>query len=265
MPDVTEKPARLYKYEAFTERSLQNLKAQVIYFGSPKNFNDPYDCSLKPIITSPSDQEVELIRSTWQNLPISQKFFDKFSAPSTEQLRAMLLRSCESVTHDAREKFVHERGISCFSSVNDELLMWSHFAGRYKGFCLEFDTSHHPFGKMRKVKYSTEIPRIDPATLLLNDDFESVMDLFSTKSISWSYEREWRVLHAEAGTAFQHPTACLTGIYFGPEISFEALEIICLILQGQNPTVRFWKGRRSETEFKVTFDEFTYTPPLKAK
>ena len=83
--------------------------------------------------------------------------------------------------------------------------------------------------------------------------------------ISWSYEREWRVLHAEAGTAFHYPAACLTGIYFGPEISFEALEIICLILQGQNPDFRFWKGRRSETEFKVEFDEFTYTPPLKAK
>lgn len=265
MPDATGKPARLYKYEAFTERSLQNLKAQAIYFGSPKNFNDPYDCSLKPIIASLSDQDVELIRASWQNRPLSQKTFDKFSAPSTGQLRAMLLRSCESVIHDAREKFLQERGISCFSEVNDELLMWSHYAGKYKGFCLEFDTSHHPFEKMRKVTYSAQIPRIDPATLLLNDDFESVMDLFCTKSISWSYEREWRVLHAEAGTAFHYPAACLTGIYFGPEISFEALEIICLILQGQNPDVRFWKGRRSETEFKVEFDEFTYTPPLKAK
>lgn len=176
----------------------------------------------------------------------------------------MIHRSCESVIGEARERFVH-RGISCFSDVNDELLMWSHYAGRYKGFCLEFDTKHPPLQKMRKVKYLTKIPRIDPATLLLNDDFESVMDLFSTKSTSWSYEREWRVFHAEAGTAYHYPTECLTGIYFGPEISSEALEIVCLILQGQNPGVRFWKGRRSETEFKVEFDEFTYTSPLNAK
>lgn len=35
-------PARLYKFEPFTARSLQNLKSQAMYFGSPRNFNDPY-------------------------------------------------------------------------------------------------------------------------------------------------------------------------------------------------------------------------------
>ncbi len=51
MSDSTTKPKKLYKYEAFTEQSLKNLKAQAIYFGSPKNFNDPYDCALTPVIT----------------------------------------------------------------------------------------------------------------------------------------------------------------------------------------------------------------------
>lgn len=263
MPDKTEKPSRLYKYEAFTERSLQNLKAQVIYFGSPKNFNDPYDCALTPIITPPTDSEVESIRSSFLNHPFSQKQICAFRTPSTQNLRGMFLRSSEVVIKDAQERFA-ARGISCFSEVNDELLMWSHYGGKYKGFCLEFDTSHPLFEKMRKVNYSTQMPRIDVAALLVKGDFEAVMELFSTKSTSWRYEQEWRVLHAEAGTSYHYPAECLTGIYFGPEISSEALEIICLVLQGQNPHVRFWKGRRSPTEFKVEFEEFAYTPFLKA-
>jgi hypothetical protein len=262
MSKDANKPKKLFKYEAFTERSLQNLKAQAIYFGSPKNFNDPYDCGLTPVITPPSDSEVESIRASFLNQPFSKKAITEFRRPSTLDLRGIFLRQSAVVIKEAQERFA-ARGISCFSEVNDELLMWSHYGGKYKGFCLEFDTSHQPFEKAIKVKYSTEMPHIDPTSLLLNDDFDTVMDLFSTKSMSWSYEREWRVMHEEAGIAYHYPTECLTGIYFGPEISSEALEIICLVLQGQNPHVRFWKGRRSAVQFKVEFDEFTYTPHLK--
>jgi hypothetical protein len=263
MSDCVTKPKKLYKYEAFTEQSLQNLKAQVIYFGPPKNFNDPYDCALLPTIKSPSDSEVESIRASYLNLPFSKKQASSFLKPSIEELRGMLLRANERAIKTAQEDFEH-RGVSCFSEVNNELLMWSHYGGKYKGFCLEFDTSHQPFEKAIQVKYSTEMPNIDLTTLLLNDDFDSFMALFSTKSMSWSYEKEWRVIHQKAGMAYHYPTECLTGIYFGSEISSEALEIICLVLQGQNPHVRFWKGRRSLIQFKVEFDEFTYTPNLRA-
>lgn len=261
MSDNVNKPKKLFKYEAFTEQSLQNLKGQVIYFGSPKNFNDPYDCALTPMITPPTDSEVESIRTSFLNQPFSKKAITEFRRPSTQDLRGMFLRQSEVVIKEAQERFA-ARGISCFSEVNDELLMWSHYGGKYKGFCLEFETSHPPFEKMRKVKYSTEMPRIDVTTLLIRRDFEAVMDLFSTKSTSWAYEREWRVLHAEAGTPYHYPAECLTGIYFGPEISSEALEIMCLILQGQNRHVKFWKGHRSLTEFKVIFEEFQYTPSI---
>jgi hypothetical protein len=43
------------------------------------------------------------------------------------------------------------------------------------------------------------------------------------------------------------------------------LEIVCLILRGQNETVKFYKGTRSTTEFKVLFKEFSYTSHIEAK
>ena len=52
---------------------------------------------------------------------------------------------------------------------------------------------------------------------------------------------------------------------FGPDIDLESLEIICLILAGQNPNVRFWRGHRSNERFEVAFEEFTYTSYLEAK
>ncbi len=41
-----EIPKKLYKYEAFSEMSLRNLKKQIIYFSSPLGFNDPYDYAI---------------------------------------------------------------------------------------------------------------------------------------------------------------------------------------------------------------------------
>jgi hypothetical protein len=143
--------------------------------------------------------------------------------------------------------------------------MWSHYGGRYKGFCLEFSTSAETFANIRKVRYAPTLPAIGAATILLGDNFDPVLELFCTKSLAWSYEKEWRLMHAVAGTEYGYSAEVLTGVYFGPDIDRQLLEIVCLILAGQNEKVRLWRGTRSTTEFRVLFEEFTYTSYLEAK
>ena len=259
-------PPRLYKYEAFSPRAIENLKAQALYFGSPSNFNDPYDCAFIPNIRQPSDAEVEAVRRTYLDDPQTPSSARaQFTTFSTEELRQMLMRAGRSAFDHAVSDFINKRGVTCFSERNDDLLMWSHYGGQYKGFCLEFDTAHTPFEKIKKVKYSKELPSIDLAPLLVSDNYEQVLELFSVKAEAWRYEDEWRAIHAEAGTLYTYPAESLTGVFFGPQIRDQALEIICLILQGQNESVRFWRGHRSTTEFKVVFENFTYTSFLEAK
>jgi len=43
------------------------------------------------------------------------------------------------------------------------------------------------------------------------------------------------------------------------------MEILCLIIQGQNPQVEFWRGRLSKSEFKVEFEKVDYMPHVVAK
>lgn len=38
-----EKPKKIYKYQAFTQYSLRNVKNNQIFFNNPLNFNDPFD------------------------------------------------------------------------------------------------------------------------------------------------------------------------------------------------------------------------------
>lgn len=259
-------PPRLYKYEGFTALSLQNLKSQVLYFGSPLNFNDPYDCAITPNFATPADAEVEAIRAAYlrdeTTPPLPRQQLTDFG---TEQLREMFLRAGTTAINKAIADFLSTRGVACFSERNDDLLMWSHYGGRYQGFCLEFDTSAEPLKKIQQVRYSPRQPRLSLHSMLLDRDFDPVANLFCTKSEAWAYEREWRAIHAAAGTEYVYPANALTGVYFGPDIKPQPLEIVCLILQGQNKGVRFWRGHRSNTEFRVLFEEFTYTSFAEAK
>ncbi len=238
-------PKRLYKYEPFSAQSLENLKDQVIYFGSPANFNDPYDCALFPTIKEPTDSEVEKIRSHYlTQSDIPDNIREEFQKSPGTKLRAMLLRIGQRVLEDEIEKFRSNRGVSCFSETPSNILMWSHYAGNHRGFCLEFDTKSELLRKIRKVKYSPAMPTFDLVPMLCDQDFDQIIDLFCTKSSDWEYEREWRAMHKESGTAFHYPAEALTGIYFGPQASFTSFEVAALILAGQNPEVKLWRGSR---------------------
>lgn len=259
-------PPSLCKYEAFTAQSLQNLKSQVLYFGSPLQFNDPYDCALTPNIRSPTDEEVEAIRNAYlgrADAPPSA--LQQFTTFSLADLRTTLLRAGQAALEQAVQIFLRSRGVTCFSERNDHLLMWSHYGGRYRGFCLEFSTAFEPFSKIKKVIYRPDLPSIELAPLLLEKKVDAVLELFCTKSDAWRYEIEWRAIHKNAGAEYVYPAECLTGVYFGPDIDPQSLEIVCLILAGQNAGVKLWRGTRSTTEFKVLFEQFTYASYLEAK
>jgi len=146
--------------------------------------------------------------------------------------------------------------------------MWSHYAGKAQGFCLEFDTSREPFNeKLLKVSYPETIPpvKVTSDLLLREGNVGLIEKLYCTKSKDWAYEREWRAIHHDKGTRYVYPAESLTGVYFGTESTGPSQEIVCLILQGQNKGVRFYQGERSTQEFKVIFKEFTYTSHREAK
>lgn len=259
-------PLHLYKYEPFSARSLQNLKEQVIYFGSPRNFNDPYDCALSPRIKRPTDVDVERLRQHYLTKPgIPDAARLVFQTGSVTQLREMFVRSGEKACKTAIEGFLDKRGVSCFSEVKDSLLLWSHYAEHCKGFCLEFRTDRALFEKPHRVIYTNEMPEVDVVPLLCDEDNSQIIDLYRIKAMDWMYEREWRCIHNEAGTAFGYESDALTGVYFGPDIPFAQFEIIAMVLAGQNENVQLWQGSRSKSSFKVEFDLVTYVPHLEAK
>lgn len=258
-------PNSIFKFEPFSLQAIQNLKRQSIYFGSPSQFNDPFDCALIPPIKEPTDIELNAIAGRLMTAPGAQgQALHSLLTVSQLELRRTVKDAAAHLIQNQCNEFNTKKGISCFSECNDNMLMWSHYGGQHRGFCLEFRTEYEPFTKLRKVTYSSQVPEIDMAQAMIRDDYDHVLELFCTKSIDWKYEREWRAIHNSVGTLFTYKATALKSIYFGAKMSDQDVDMICLILHGQNPSVLLYRGRRSNTEFKIEFSPFSYTPLAQA-
>jgi hypothetical protein len=259
-------PTTIFKYEPFSTQSLLNLKSQSVYFGSPRNFNDPYDCAITATVGEPTKEELQkALEHYFSAADIPPEMKTAMAKMPPEEMKAQLFRGATQALAVARDNFLTDNGVTCFSETNHDLLMWSHYGGQYRGFCLELRTNYEPFDNIRPVKYVKHMPEIRLPSIISLDDSDQFIDLYCTKSESWAYEREWRGIHKVAETLFTYPPESLKAVYFGPDMEEQTLEIICLILAGQNPHVELWCGTRSATEFKVEFEPFTYTSHIEAK
>jgi len=316
-------PLRLYKYQSFSLRSLENLKNNCIYFNDPQNFNDPYDTSqpidlielnYKNLVnlifensgistldyfiklekdTITTDELTRFVIFITQNVPdiyvkilkflktnkvnfktqikiiinSSKTEFIKLKDFLKQELKTFLNRQMVITIEKFKKEYVQKRGISCFSEKVDDLLMWSYYADGHKGFCLEYNTEYEPFQNVFKVNYVKSIPKVDLSELLINQDKKSgfVEKFLGTKFVNWSHEKEWRAFHLEKNKEYILKPNALSGVYFGTKMNFTDLEIICLIVKGQNPNVKFYRMKKVEGEFKVIPEEINYLSFQEAK
>jgi hypothetical protein len=131
-------PEHIYKYESINTYSLKNLKAQAIYMSSPLSFNDPYDCALSTVMKEILDADLDrLIAHYVEREDVPEPVKKQFLSATRDELKVMLSRASKSAIEQNVQQFLELRGVSCFSEKKDDLLMWAHYGGCYRGFCLE--------------------------------------------------------------------------------------------------------------------------------
>ncbi len=187
-----ERPHKIYKYEPFTLQAVENLKSCTLYFGSPFDFNDPFDCAIDAQLAPMSDDEVQAVRESFlQDPSVPESTKRGVAKISVEALREQITRGAKNAIDQQRDNFLKTRGVTCFSECNANLLMWSHYGDKYTGFCLEFQTNDEPFSLLRKVEYVEHPPTLNTKDIGLNVGHGEVIDkLFCTKHLDWEYEKE---------------------------------------------------------------------------
>lgn len=257
-----EIPKTLFKYFSFDEHghTIDHLKNSTLYFASPLNFNDPYDCNVgHKVVPFEYSKIKSYFEDVRKNKPFDgRKLYRSFLKFSEKEAITKFTELYKVVISSAQKKVSDTMGVSCFSENKSNLLMWAHYAGKGSGICIEYDTLISDFkGKWAKVHYDTNLPKIDPFLIMNNDSYEGKIEsfkLFTVKSIDWNYESEWRLIHQIKGTVYEIPASFLRAIYLGPKISEHHLNIAKEIIKNKYPNTKLYKGKLSKTEFKMDFD-----------
>ncbi|MES2277281.1 MAG: DUF2971 domain-containing protein [Bacteroidota bacterium] len=182
------------------------------------------------------------------------------------------------------QKFLQNSYTTCFSEDPANFLMWSHYASRHTGICLEFTLNHGKFpyekegkrritegayengfckgikevflfeDRIRAVDYKDVQPHINffEFAPVFQNEYDcdliglskskwhpyayQLENVFATKTLPWSYEKEWRAisinldLPQEPEQRIKHyPIESLTGIFFGTRTPEQAKNRIAKI------------------------------------
>lgn len=147
-------------------------------------------------------------------------------------------------------------GVLCFSTSNcDMILMFSHYADRHRGVCLQFeidddDTNDEisPFFG-RRVDYQKKIPIFNSS----NDAHTTLL----TKYKKWKYEQEYRifkVVKSDDERIMKYKLGQLKGAIFGLHISTDdSLLVRHWFELGNHDNVFFKQSQLSEDGFAINF------------
>lgn len=226
-------PEFLYRYRSVEGENLEYLRQTLVddtvFLSPPGALNDPLDCRITFDCTKQPKHKVRAVMD--RDLAFMEPDLSRRERRKRvrEEMKLSLYKEPEfwkKITTDMQAE-IYRNGILCLTESPDDFLMWSHYACGHRGVCLKFrHTGNRFFGsRAQKVHYSDESRTIDPfdgsliglrITLLLN-----------TKTTSWAYEKEWRIVDHEAGSGVQKfPPELLCGVILGMRIQEEEREQI---------------------------------------
>ena len=235
-----EKYKNLYKY-ATIESARKILENNSVAFSAPFEFNDVYDCDFyvsnselnkcldlqrefclqqqwMKLQTTTDSQNAMFLSAVYKSLVSTQKKLMKrhhiydpnpFLLWCSRKLRENGYGDGEVKSETIQQKLDEVKKhffVSCFSERKDSLLMWAHYADKFKGVCIEWQLPNNEL--IKKVKYSKRKPQFQAYRLLklvlgyhfLGEevDLENhrigdlVLRNVFVKSKDWDYEKEVR-------------------------------------------------------------------------
>jgi len=202
----------LYKYVGARTASetLQILKyfceEFTLKISEPTSFNDPFE--FKIALDLDADEDTMRKRFFEDKPDAAQADFEDWLRHHTKQSKWW-------IAQETRRDLLKRFGVFCTSAIEDNHLMWSHYAENHTGFCVGFDESQLAGLKgligQGFVEYQEKAPTFqyyfESAELFQNR-------VFGCKSAHWSYESEYRFLFDHSGL-LRFPRSALREVALG--------------------------------------------------
>ncbi len=197
------KPRSLFVYKSGEDYHLRSLKSSREWMCDPGKFNDPFDCCIDIDLKHIFD----LALKHDQHL---KEIHEKITPLVEDEFNNLLITNQESLSSKF-ESIKHSLYITCFSTSNQSIPMWSYYANKHEGFCVEydFDEVFAMYGNcLFPVMYKD---RYDPALSIIKDEENKNIEdnwllSFVTKSKQWEHEDEWRIMKVKKSASLFNKT-----------------------------------------------------------
>lgn len=239
----------LYKYRYFDKEGfhLDIIRNLELFFASPSILNDPFDCKISVRLDLLSRAKLEQLylfaikSSGWNVHPNKARKIAQEKALSVKRNEQFDFKDVEGRYNSLMDKRI---GVCSFSKAQNHNALWSLYSEIHSGFLIVFkreilnetfiDQSYNQ-AKQKKasflisssdVYYSKEMSQITP-NFDENGSIQNFKDYFSTKSIDWNYEREFRFFsYGKTNINISFPKNAIHKVIAGINIEKENLELL---------------------------------------
>jgi hypothetical protein len=248
-------PTSLYKYRSLAGEKKDYVREMfedhMVWFSKREDFNDPFEFHFTPSFEATTDEKIEVFTQALQsknpnltNDSAKAEATLAFSSPSHilikwEQRRLYLLY----------KRLNEEVGIFSLTERKNDILMWSHYADKHKGICVEFrpvKEEHDNFlYQAQKVIYPKENnpPQLNFYKYRNNPEEEAVK-LLCTKALQWKYEGEWRIIDIEEGPGKRSiPEGIISSVILGCCIEKNDSDLIMKLASAYPTPITIYKAK----------------------
>lgn len=185
-------PQNLYRYRNGSEWDLDNLINGDLWVSALRELNDPFE---NMIYFNFQSIAIDSIQSNKEIMDL----MDKHVVDNKDPIYLKYIEDIKSCGEKLKKELNIKRDrifMACFSECKSSLLMWAHYANAHKGYCIgyKFNDIFDLYGiNILPVTYTKDFLTIDNLETF-KDHHETFIKACKTKSLEWSYEKEWRLL-----------------------------------------------------------------------
>lgn len=254
MPETT----KLYRYRSMASKGLsRTFTHDELYFASPLDFNDPFDCCPPFSTTEYTDDDLrEHFRKAYSTSKLDAKAenIEKkvISIKNNNSFKSSIVQPFLETCREVNSSL----GILCLSKKPDDILMWSHYADGHRGIVLEFNKP-----ALEKNFYCDKVD-YDNNIITLKDHNEKSSELHKLillkKSEHWKDEEEWRLIVDPSSRTdipncriFKFPKEALTGVILGYNMIPEDEYFVREWLKESNHPAKVYKAERNIDAYSI--------------
>ena len=258
----------------FSVDAIKSLLCDEIWHSHYSCLNDPFELSVacnKVLPETVAELAIYLEKANYfapkSHREIERTFAKKACLMNDyESLKELTLKKLDLLEQSLFESFNKNRAyISCMSKLNDQPLMWSHYAKSYSGICIAYDIEaiNKDGYEYKEVIYEKEFAVMDFKTILTDDNSEHMDQLdkvLRTKSTDWKYEEEVRSIRTRTddgkalkGILRKCPNA-IRAITFGHRMGEKELGLLRELASLKG--VPLYIASPMNTEYKVSIEPY---------